>query len=182
MRLLEDSRETSGTESFRGLVQYSVRLRYACLTVRKSVHVLLLIDQHRFRIVLLIDQSKSVAAESENIQTALNKFVDELVGQGECQDVHILIAGFTGKKELDMYTSGFVNSHAELSSAIAEIGTKPITDPSTNLYGATISALQLLIVNDDVDGMALLTFSDGTDKTWIDHGHSERAIFLGRAR
>ena len=59
------------------------------------------IKKHRFRVVLLVDQSKSVEAESGNIRRALNKFVDELLGHGDCQDVHILIAGFSGKKELE---------------------------------------------------------------------------------
>ena len=103
------------------------------------------------------------------IRTALRKFVEAVLGRDDCEDFEVLLAGFSGAADLDVYTEGFIRSRAELLLAISKLGTRPMTDKfSTNLYGATIQALQLLQRVESVDGMALLTFSDGTNEVWID--------------
>ena len=147
LQVREDGRQTSAAESFRGLVQYATRLQ--------------------FRIVLLVDQSRSVTAETEFIKSALSKFVDTLLDAGlkGCEDFQVLLAGFSGAEDLTMYTHGFVTSRDKLTSAIAEIGTREVQDiGSTNLYGAAMRALEQLQSEDDVDGMILVTFSDGNDE------------------
>ena len=103
-------------------------------------------------------------AEIGTIRTALNSFAEAVLSRGNCEDFEILLAGFSGAADLKVYTDGFVRSREELSPAIAEVGRNPVDDKfSTNLYGASMKALQLLEGVEAVDGMALLTFSDGTE-------------------
>ena len=156
--IFEDGQLVSQTESFQRIVPRPERFRSY---------------QH-----LIIDRSNSVqSAGQAAIIEAATEYINRVVGSdASAVESFVKLSWFDGSDglyEVEGHELGFSNDAAALVDAVEALFDEPIFNPSTNLYGAVLYALDDL---EDVDAEAvglgipnraltLVTFTDGTHQT-----------------
>ena len=156
--IFEDGQLVSQTESFQRIVPRPERFRSY---------------QH-----LIIDRSNSVqSAGQAAIIEAATEYINRVVGSdANAVESFVKLSWFDGSDglyEVEGHELGFSNDAAALVDAVEALFDEPIFNPSTNLYGAVLYALDDL---EDVDAEAvglgipnraltLVTFTDGTHQT-----------------
>lgn len=121
--------------------------------------------------LLILDLSNSVLSSSlEELKTASESFVDNVMPTTDNESVKMAIYWFDGEDELHLLND-LTSSKDSLVSAINGITDDISNDPSTDLYGAVIKstdiASQLLAASTQggkIGAASVVIFTDGTDQ------------------
>lgn len=128
-------------------------------------------EQFRSYQHLIIDRSNSVQSGGQDeIKAAARAYIAQVVGQDESFVKLSWFDGSDGLYEVEGHELGFTNSASALDAAVEALFDEPIFNPSTNLYGAVLRALddlQDIDADAAADGipnraLTLVTFTDGT--------------------
>lgn len=149
--IFEDGQLVSQTESFQRIVPRPEEFRSY---------------QH-----LIIDRSNSVQSGDQGaIKAAASTYIQQVVGVDGSFVKLSWFDGSDGLYEVEGHPLGFTDDEGALLDAVEDLFDEPIFNPSTNLYGAILYALQDLEDEDAVAGglgienraLTLVTFTDGT--------------------
>ena len=121
--------------------------------------------------ILVLDLSNSVLSNSlDELKSASIGFINNVMPSEQNESFQMAIYWFDGEDQLHLLQD-LTSSTSQLVDAVESVNTDISNDPSTDLYGAVIKAVDLAgnlieesLTNDVIGAASVVIFTDGTDQ------------------